>query len=168
MILTATAFAGGEPTVIGIVQAGECFGEEAFLGQNRLVTAHAGPRSHMIAINPGVLPPDSRLVLDHIFSRLAAMVAEVSALKSVPPAQRLARLLIALARKDTGAAIMPRPATHKVMAGWIGVRPETFSGLVLPKLKQVGVSFLGGRIDIADLAALASFAQTRSVMKGAR
>ncbi|RAU20312.1 hypothetical protein CU669_18875 [Paramagnetospirillum kuznetsovii] len=168
VVLSASAFSGGESTVIGIVQAGECFGEEAFLGHQRLVNARAGIVSQVMAIDPALVTRDDRSILEHVFRRLTTLMAEVAALKSVPPAQRLARLLMSMARQDEGAVTLPLPAMHKTMAGWVGVRPETFSSRVLPKLKAVGVSFDGNRIGIADLAALGRFAQSRSVMKGAR
>jgi CRP-like cAMP-binding protein len=168
VILTASAFTGGEDTIIDIVRAGSCFGEEAFLGLNRLVTATTGLGSELLAIDPAILPKDERSILEHIYGRLSAMMTEVAALKSVAPAQRLARLLVSLADQAEGAAVIPLPAKHKVMAAWVGVRPETFSSRLLPKLKSVGVSFEGNRIGIADIAVLSGFAQTYSVMKGAR
>jgi hypothetical protein len=75
---------------------------------------------------------------------------------------------VSLAERTEGTASIPLPAKHKTLAAWVGVRPETFSSRLLPKLKSVGVSFEGNLIDIADIAALSSFAQTHSVMKGAR
>jgi CRP-like cAMP-binding protein len=168
VILTTSAFAGGEETVIDIIRAGTCFGEEAFLGHDHLLTATAQAGSRVLSIDPAILPRNDRSVLEHVYGRLSAMMTEVAALKSVAPAQRLARLLVSLADRSEGTASIPLPAKHKTMAAWVGVRPETFSSRLLPKLKSVGVSFEGNQIDIADIAALSSFAQTHSVMKGAR
>jgi len=165
VILTASAFPGGRSTIIGIVRAGECFGEEAVLGQKRLVTADAGAGSSLIAIDPTILPLDSHSVLEHVFQRFSAMVSEISALKSVPPAQRMARLLMSLVQNSTGPAVIPLPTFRKFMAGWIGVRPETFSRQILPKLKAVGVTFGDDLIDIADVEVLARFAQSHAIMK---
>jgi CRP-like cAMP-binding protein len=168
VILTASAFASCEETVIDIARVGTCFGEEAFLGLDHLTTATIGAGSRVVAIDPAILPQNDRSVLEHVYGRLSAMMTEVAALKSVAPAQRLARLLVSLADRTEGSASIPLPAKHKTMAAWVGVRPETFSSRLLPKLKSVGVSFEGNLIDIADIAALSSFAQTYSVMKGAR
>lgn len=168
VILTTCAFAGGEETIIDIIRAGTCLGEEAFLGLDHLLTATAQAGSRVVSIDPAILPRNDRSVLEHVYGRLSAMMTEVATLKSVAPAQRLARLLVSLADRTEGTASIPLPVKHKTLAAWVGVRPETFSSRLLPKLKSVGVSFEGNLIDIADIAALSSFAQTHSVMKGAR
>lgn len=168
VILTASAFAGGEESVIEIIRAGTCFGEEAFLGLHHMLTATAGAGARIVTIDPAILPINDRSVLEHVYGRLSAMMTEVAVLKSIAPAQRLARLLVSLADQADGAASIPLPAKHKTMAAWVGVRPETFSSRLLPKLKSLGVSFDGQVIGIADIAVLSSFAQTYSVMKGTR
>ena len=167
-IMTSSAIVDGEASIIEILRPGGCFGEEALLGVERLSTAILLPKSYLLAVDTAALPMDSHAVLKHVHGKLSAMTAEVAALKSMPPAQRLAKLLLSLTDNVPGPAVIVLPPKHKILAGWVGVRPETFSSRVLPKLRSVGVSFDGNRIAINDMAALDEFSRSRSVMKGAR
>ncbi|KIL99429.1 transcriptional regulator Crp/Fnr family [Paramagnetospirillum magnetotacticum MS-1] len=160
-IMTSSVVAGGAACIIEILRPGDCFGEEALLGVERLSTATLLPKSLLLAVDAALLPIGGQRVLNHVYGRLSALTAEVAALKSLSPAQRLARLLLSLTDATLGPAVIVLPPKHKILAGWIGVRPETFSSRVLPKLRSVGVSFDGNRIAINDVAALDDFSRGR-------
>lgn len=168
VVLSATAHEGASPIVVDILRVGTCLGEEAVLGLKRLASAQALPGTRLLAVNAAVLRGDDRSVMHHLYARLSSMTTEMAAVKSIAPAQRLARLLMSLAEESDGPAVIPAPPRHKTMADWLGVRPETFSARVVPKLKSLGVDFRAERIAIADMAVLAEFARTHSSMKGCR
>jgi CRP-like cAMP-binding protein len=167
-ILTASSYDGDEGEVIEVINAPDCFGEEALLGGARLMTARVLAGSRMIALCPSSLRVDQRLILDHLYRRQRMLVEEVAALKSVPPAQRLARLLLSLTDRTEGPAEIRLPSLKKVIARRIGVEPCTFSSRVLPKLKTVGAAIDGDCVHVEDVARLRAFAGQRALMRGFR
>ncbi|CAA7617850.1 putative Transcriptional regulator, Crp/Fnr family [Candidatus Terasakiella magnetica] len=168
VILTAASFGSGDDEIIDIVTAVSCFGEEALLGGRRLVNARVLAGSRIVAVDASVLPGDNRLILDHLYRRQRWMVEEIAALKSLPPAQRLARLLLSMIDGTDGGVTVRLPALKKVIARKIGVDPCTLSSRVLPRLKAVGVTFEADLVEVGSIAALAAFSQQKGMVKGFR
>lgn len=168
VILTASSYGGGDDEIIDIVNPTNCFGEEALLGGLRLVGARALAGSRAVAVDAAIMPGDNRLILDHLYRRQRWMIEEIAALKSVPPAQRLARLILSMVDLEEGAACVRLPALKKVIARKIGVDPCTLSSRLLPKLKAVGVSILGELVEILDVAELRAFSERKATMRGYR
>lgn len=150
--------------VVELLGPGSFFGEEALFGGDRLFSAKVLSCGRIAVLDPekflssdGSLEGLTRFALRRLAERQGRLVRETVSLKSTPPLQRLARLLLSLPDAQSGQAKVKLPWTKRVMAERIGVRPETFSRL-LPGLPLHGARVEGDWIVFTDTDALRAFA----------
>jgi CRP/FNR family transcriptional activator FtrB len=81
------------------------------------------------------------------------LVTQIKDLKLKSGVERLKDYLIAQAGRDSGAVTLELAGTQKLLAGRLGMTPETMSR-AMRQLRDLGVAGRGRRIAIADLARL--------------
>jgi CRP/FNR family transcriptional regulator, transcriptional activator FtrB len=88
------------------------------------------------------------------------LVSQIKDLKLLSAVERLSALLLALAPRGTGAVKAILPGNRKLVAGLLGVAPQSLSR-AFAALRPLGVSGAGREISILDAARLREFANTR-------
>lgn len=152
----------GEESVIAVVARGESFAEAAiFASQRYPVTATVVADARLLAIpGPaflGRLRADPELGINMLASmsrRLRGLVRQVEQLSTRSALERLAEFLLHLCPEPgEGGASLRLPLDKHLIAARLGMQPETFSR-ALARLRPLGVTSRGDRIEIADRAAL--------------
>ena len=159
--------ADGDETVIDIVEAIDTFAEVAMFGSGRFpVSGEAMPGTRLIVIEAQTLLRKLRDDRSLGLAMLAALgrwqwrlTAELDRLKSLSPTQRLAWYLLRLAEVSEGPACIRLPYRKAIIAGRIGITPESFSR-ALARLARHGVESRGNEIVIADVAELVRLCAT--------
>jgi CRP/FNR family transcriptional activator FtrB len=151
--------------VVDLLGPGAVFGEEALCGGGRMFSAKVVCRGRVAMLDPGKvhaadgsLAGLTRFVLVRVVERQSRLVREISSLKSMPPLQRLARLILGLPDFTPDRASIKLPWPKRVIAERLGIRPETFSRL-LPGLADHGARISGCWVEIADFRRFESFAK---------
>jgi CRP/FNR family transcriptional activator FtrB len=155
---------GGEETIVEILKSGEVFIAAAVLtGKPYLMSAKALAPSRLLLLPADRLLGDLRENPDLALNMLASLakhfrmlVREVKDLKLKSASQRLALYLMSLTTKREGSAILHLPHNKILIAGRVGIRPETLSR-VFQALKQEGVVSENQTVAITDLKRLAAF-----------
>jgi CRP-like cAMP-binding protein len=145
--------------VVEILDAGAFFGEEALFQIPRIFSASMTIGGKVAALDPAKVGEKSTLMrkaLFNLYDRQERLVEDISSLKSMPPLQRLAKLILTIPQVTRGERSVKLPWRKNLMAERIGVRIETFSRL-LPTLKEHGAEVNGDRLVISNYAALSSF-----------
>ncbi|MCR6628614.1 MAG: Crp/Fnr family transcriptional regulator [Magnetospirillum sp.] len=154
----------GQETLLHLCQGGGFCGEEALIHGRRLSTARTVDLSRLIAIDPSVLDLPPSDVSEHFYRRLSDLTEEIVVFKSVPPFQRLARLLLDHVGPRSGSANGELPLLKKTVAAKIGVDPASLSRL-LRRMKDLGVSVQGNSIKVADVGVLRGVAEQVSPVR---
>jgi CRP/FNR family transcriptional activator FtrB len=157
---------GGEETIVEILKSGEVFIAAAVLtGKPYLMSAKALTTARLLLLPGDRLLGDLRDNPDLALNMLASLakhfrmlVSEVKDLKLKSASQRLALYLMSLTNKREGSAILHLPHNKILIAGRVGVRPETLSR-VFQALKKEGVVSENQTVAITDLKRLAAFCQ---------
>lgn len=160
------SLSGGEETIVEILKSGEVFIAAAVLtGKPYLMSAKALAPSRLLLLPAerllGDLRENSELALNMLASlakHFRMLVTEVKDLKLKSASQRLALYLMSLTTKRDGSTILHLPHNKILIAGRVGVRPETLSR-VFQALKKEGVVSENQTVAIADLKRLAAFCQ---------
>ena len=90
--------------------------------------------------------------------RLRQLVDEIEQLKARSAAQRIADFFVKQAKVASGAARIALPYEKALIAGRLGMKPESFSR-ALAKLAELGVVVERDSVSIRDVARLAAFAE---------
>lgn len=156
----------GEETVIGVLNAGQTFGEAvALVGARFPVSAQAvtavrllrvpaaSLRSRMQA-DPGICISMLASTLQH----LRLLVEQIEQLKAQTGAQRVAEFLLSLVPSGRGPAVVALPYDKSLLAGRLGMKPESLSR-AFGRLRAHGVSVDQARVTIADTARLRRLAR---------
>jgi CRP/FNR family transcriptional regulator, dissimilatory nitrate respiration regulator len=159
--------ADGDETVIDIVEAVNTFAEAAMFGSGRFpVSGEAMPGTRLIVIEAQRLLRKLRDDPSLGLAMLAALgrwqlrlTAELYRLKWLSPTQRLAWYLLRLAEVSAGPARIRLPYRKAIIAGRIGITPESFSR-ALARLARHGVESRGNEIVVADVAELVRLCST--------
>jgi CRP-like cAMP-binding protein len=151
----------GHETVISVLTRGESFAEAAILDRARYpVSAAAVEESRLL-----VIPADSfvrRLsengeyamkVLASMSRHLRSLVNQVERLTMKSSTERVAEFLLRLTPVFAGSTTIQLPLDKALIAGRLGMQPETFSRS-LAKLRRVGVISRGSEVTIPDVMAL--------------
>lgn len=157
----------GQESVIGVFGRGESFAEAAaFQGGRFPVDAVVVERARLLVI------PAQRF-LDHLREQpeiainiLAAMsrhlrllVQQVEQLSTRTTVERVAEFLLTLTTPGaTTRADVPLPLDKALIAGRLGMRPETFSR-ALARLRLYGIEEVDGIVRIGDVARLRRLAR---------
>jgi CRP/FNR family transcriptional activator FtrB len=90
-----------------------------------------------------------------------ALVGQIKDLKLLSATERLSAFLLALTSRDTGPVIVTLPGDRRLIAGRLGVTPQSLSR-AFAALRPLGVSGSGREVSIADPARLRKLAATRA------
>ncbi len=156
----------GVDTVVAVNGVGDTFGEAAaLLGIPAHASAEAASDIRILALDADRLR--SRLMADPdvAFRMLASasmhlriMVEELERLKSQPATRRIAGFLADLAKVSRGAAEFDFPYEKTLIAGRLGMTPESFSR-GLAKLREAGVSVEREKVSITRIETLRALAR---------
>lgn len=95
------------------------------------------------------------MMLARYWRRLVRQIMELK-LRSAP--ERLAAYLLTLTRKTEGAATVALVEERRLIAGRLGITPESLSR-AFGTLKDLGVTGRGNEVHVADLARLRSYSR---------
>lgn len=162
----------GEEAVVGLFARGESFAEAAVL-QGSVYPASAEAASPLRALKidsarfnkametePGLAPA----LLGSVVSHTERLFEEIANLKLLSAPRRLADFLARHAPPGAGAASVVLPYEKALLAGRLGMTPETLSR-ALATLRKLGVSVERDQVEIADLRALDAFARAAAAGK---
>lgn len=160
----------GEESVIGVFTRGESFAEAAIFDKAVYpVTASTVEDSRLLVV-------PAKHFLQHLsehgeyalkmmasMSRhMRRMVQQVEQLTLKSSTQRVAGFLLRLCPRERGPVVIQLPLDKALIAGRLGMQPETLSRS-LAKLRQVGVVSKGAQVSIADVDALRTLSDSRVV-----
>ncbi len=156
----------GEQTVIAIMRRGETIAEAAmFMGRDYPASAEVVDDARLVEIPAAALV---RLIREHselalkmlaaVSGRLRHMVMHIEQLQARSTPQRLGEFLLGLTDVRSGPATIQLPYDKSLVAARLGMKPESLSR-ALAKLRKVGVSTNGSRLEVKDVGHLAEFCQ---------
>ncbi len=156
----------GSEAVVGVFTKGRSFGEAvAFRQLAYPVAAEAVTDCTLIRIEADSLlryiresPEVAISILAATYVHLSSLVAQVEGLKARTGAQRLAEFLLRLAPCRTGACVVTLPYDKVLIAGRLGMKPESLSR-AFAKLRAQGVSIQQNHAHIDDVVQLRSYAE---------
>lgn len=154
----------GQETIVEVIGPGNSFAEAAIFATGRFpVNAEAMAGSRIVSLQAAtlmrLLSQDSHLGLRMLASLnrwQLRLMAELQQLKCRSPAQRLAWHLLALVDQAGGATTVFLPYRKGVIAGRIGITPESLSR-ALARLNPIGIESSGNTVHIRDTEALRRF-----------
>lgn len=152
---------GGEETVIAVYGGGESFAEAALFDRASYpvnAAAIQDCRALVIPAEPFIrhLSENGEIalkVLAAMSRRLRSLVQQVEQLKLKSTTERVADFLVRLSTETQGAVSLRLPLEKALIAGRLGMQPETFSR-ALAKLRRFGVVCSGSEIHVAEIATL--------------
>lgn len=156
----------GAEAVVGVFTKGRSFGEAvAFRHDTYPVAAEAVTDCTVIRIEADSFlrqirenPEVAISMLTATFTHLHALVAQVEALKAQTGAQRVAEFLLQLAPCPEGACEVVLPYDKVLIAGRLGMKPESLSR-AFARLKDQGVVIRQNVAAIADVGALRDYVE---------
>jgi CRP-like cAMP-binding protein len=133
----------GEQAVSRLMRSGDVFGESAFMGVPRGMTAEALEDSVVKEYDAAEfvrdMPPAARGMIQALTRRIRTMDEEKTAVRA-SMFQKLAGAILSLAEKDgektPGGILIPTKITHEMLAGLIGARRETVT-IHLKRLRKL-------------------------------
>lgn len=154
----------GHESVIGVFAEGESFAEAAIFDQKGYpVSAVAADDSRLLAISAASVLREFRQNPDYAINVVAdlsrhmrLLVRQIEQLSVSSSTERLARFLVKLCPKDAEEAVVRFPVEKALIAGRLGMQPETLSR-GLAKLRKIGVNTKGSMVTIDDVSALRKF-----------
>jgi len=157
----------GSEKIIELVPAGMTFGEALMFNANSKypVTAQAAENSTVVCFNNSdyltllkTFPDLALQLLSGITVRLRARINEIEVLSLKNASHRVVRYLIGLTMSSSEPCRQFKlPAEKRLIAGQLGIRPETFSR-VIAHLKEEGIIDIKGRvITVLDQQALINY-----------
>lgn len=154
----------GQESVIGVFAEGESFAEAAIFDQKGYpVSAIAVDDTRLLCI-PGASVlrefrqnPDYAInVVADLSRHMRFLVRQIEQLSVSSSTERLARFLVMLCPEGAGEAVVRFPVEKSLIAGRLGMQPETLSR-GLAKLRKIGVDTKGSMVTISDVQALREF-----------
>lgn len=157
----------GEEAVIGVMTAGQTFGEAvALVGARFPVSAQTVTAARLLRVPAASLrrkveaePDIAMAMLASTLQHLHLLVDQIEQLKAQTGAQRVAEFLLSLAPPGRGPATVELPYDKSLLAGRLGMKPESLSR-AFARLRAHGVSVDHARVTIADPARLQGLAQS--------
>lgn len=154
----------GHESVIGVFAEGESFAEAAIFDQKGYpVSAIAADDSRLLAISAASVLREFRKNPDYAINVVAdlsrhmrLLVRQIEQLSVSSSTERLARFLVKLCPKDAEEAVVRFPVEKALIAGRLGMQPETLSR-GLAKLRKIGVNTKGSMVTIDDVEALRKY-----------
>jgi len=154
----------GADAIVGIHGPGQSFGEAAaLLGTPAHATAETISEARILTVDAerlrarlGADPDLAFAMLASASMHLRSMVDELERLKGLPGPRRVAGFLCDLAGSDEGASSFVLPYEKSLIAGRLGMTPESFSR-ALAKLRDRGVSIDRDHVRISRVETLRDF-----------
>lgn len=151
----------GHESVITVIGPGESFAEAAMFSSAAFpVSCSAIEDSRALVVNSGSLFSEMRQnpevgfnMLASMSARLRGLIRQIEQLTTRSTTQRVADFLVRLADSDFGEAVVHLPHDKGLVAGRLGMQPESFSR-ALSRLRRHGVTTEGRTVKIDDLATL--------------
>jgi CRP-like cAMP-binding protein len=151
----------GDESVISIFGRGESFAEAVIFNGGRYPVSAAAADDSRLLVVPG--KSFVRELCEHgeyALNIMAAMsrhlhllVHQVEQLTLKSSTERVAGFLVKLCPKETGAAVVRLPLDKALIAGRLGMQPETLSRS-FAKLRRLGIESKGSEVKIPDVSAL--------------
>lgn len=156
----------GAEAVVGVFTKGGSFGEAVALRHDRYpVSAEGAAESRLLQLRGEIVtdllrerPEVAIAVLTSTFQHLHGLVHQVEQLKALSGAQRLAEFLSSLAPVDTGGCTITLPYDKSLVAGRLGMKPESLSR-AFARLRAHGVVVSQNRLTIARVEDLRGFVE---------
>ena len=157
----------GAEAVVSVFTKGESFGEAVALRNMPYpVSAEAVSRCQVMHIPIPVLislmkedPEIGISILAATFTHLHSLVAQLEQLKAQTGAQRVAKFLLGLCDRDSGACEVVLPYDKMLIAGRLGMKPESLSR-AFSRLKATGVVIDRNHARISDVTSLLEYAES--------
>ncbi|MCB1494093.1 MAG: Crp/Fnr family transcriptional regulator [Rhodobiaceae bacterium] len=155
---------GGDEAVVGIFTRGQNFAEAAaFIGGIFPASGEAVTESRILSIPARRLfdricenPEIGLAMLASTSQHLHLLVRQIEQLKAHTGAQRVAEFLISLCQADEGTCTIALPYDKMLIAGRLGMKPESLSR-AFQRLKKQGVEIRNNLAEISDIARLRRF-----------
>ena len=156
----------GSEAIVGVFTKGRSFGEAvAFRGDTYPVSAEAVTQCTLLRIEASdylrkirETPEAAIALLSATFAHLHNLVEQVEALKSRTGAQRVAEFLCELSDCEDGACEVVLPYDKVLIAGRLGMKPESLSR-AFAKLKKEGVVIHQNKARIGDIRHLREYSE---------
>ena len=160
------ATAEGDESVISIFTRGESFAEAAIFDKGVYPVSAATVSESRLLVIPAEsfmrrLRENGGYALNMMASmsrHLRSLVRQIEQLSARSSTERLAGFLLRLCKDEDKTAVVRLPLEKALIAGRLGMQPETLSRS-LKKLQRLGVSSTRGEVVIADVAALRAFSE---------
>ena len=157
----------GAEAVVSVFTKGESFGEAVALRNMPYpVSAEAVSRCQVMHIPIPVLislmkedPEIGISILAATFTHLHSLVAQLEQLKAQTGAQRVAKFLLGLCDRDSGACEVVLPYDKMLIAGRLGMKPESLSR-AFSRLKATGLIIDRNHARISDVTSLLEYAES--------
>ena len=151
----------GNESVINVIGPGESFAEAAMFAQARFPVSCALLEDSRVLVvhGPAVLaelrrvPEISLNMLASMSRRLRGLVGHIEQLTTRSTTERVAAFLVHLSEADAGQAVVLLPQDKTLVAGRLGMRPETLSRS-LARLRDYGVTSSGHEVMIENVSML--------------
>jgi CRP-like cAMP-binding protein len=158
----------GDEAVLNVLAKGDSFAEAvAFTGGTYPATAEAVSKARVVripadhVINCIRQTPDIALaMIASTAAHLHHLILQVEQLKAQTGVQRVAEFLASLTPMNAGAAIIDLPYDKALIAGRLGLKPESLSR-AFAKLRPLGVDVRAAQVAIHDVARLRRYATTK-------
>ncbi|MFD1159706.1 Crp/Fnr family transcriptional regulator [Roseovarius aestuarii] len=156
----------GNEAIVNVFTRSHSFGEAvAFRHESYPVSAEAVTECKLLLISARSLiammkkePELCVSVLASTFQHLHEMVSQLEQMKAQTGAQRVADFILDLCHCDTGSCMVTLPYDKILIAGRLGMKPESLSR-AFSKLRKVGVKIAKNHASVNDVAALRSYAK---------
>jgi len=156
----------GTEAVVGVFTRGRSFGEAAaFRGDVYPVTAEAVTDCRLLQVSTALIletmksrPELCTAILAATFQHLHSLIGQVEQLKAHTGAQRVAEFLLELCPRDEGACTVTLPYDKILIAGRLGMKPESLSR-AFARLRKFGVMVKQNHAALADVGRLRDYAE---------
>ena len=160
----------GDEIIIQILTKGDSFAEAAALtGSRFLASCEAVSEARIVRIPADHVvrcvqkSPDIALaMIASTIQHVHYLMQQVEQLKAQSGIQRLAEFLVSLSSVDQGPSDIVLPCNKALLAGWLGLRPESLSR-AFALLKPLGVAMHASQVNINDVAKLHQLASDNHV-----
>ncbi len=156
----------GDESVIAVFTTGESFAEAAMFDKaDYPVSAMTVEDSRLLVVPSSTFINRLREHSDYALDMMASMsrhlrtlVRQIEQLSAKSSTQRVAGFLVRLCPADAHSAVVSLPIEKSLIAGRLGMQPETFSRS-LKKLQGLGVNNSRNEVEIHDVVALREYSE---------
>ncbi len=165
----------GEEIVLNVFTRGETFAEIAmFAHGNYPASAEVVDEARIIRISAHLMIDrirnDPKLAINMLASmsnHMRRLVEQIEQLKGLSGPQRLAAFLLRQCDSDEGTAVVRLPYDKFLIAGRLGMKPESLSRALM-KLRSLGVRSEQNKVIISDVEALFDFCEEDRTSQGSQ